>query len=298
MVARGDQVVILTRGPARALSHACAECGAGGKVEFTSWTPDKPGAWMNVVEGADAVVHLAGAGVVDERWTAERKKVLRTSRIASTKLLSEAIAKAKKPPPVFVSVSAVGRYGMKAGDAILAEDAPVGDDFLAVLTQEWEDAAKVARDAGARVVHPRLGLVLGRGGGVYAKMAPLFKSFVGGPVGDGKQYMPWVHLHDTVRAIEAMLDRADLEGAYNVVAPEPVTMNAFADELAASLGRPSVMRVPAFAVKVALGSEAAQAVLTGQRAIPKRLVDAGFAFVFPDLRSALADIASNGKSTT
>jgi uncharacterized protein (TIGR01777 family) len=293
LVGSGDEVVILTRGAARDLSHACAECGAGGKVTFVTWTPEKAGPWMDVVEGTDAVVHLAGAGVADERWTDERKKVLRSSRVESTKLLAEAIAKAKKKPSVFVSVSGIGHYGMKTGDKVVTEEDPVGDDFLAQLTQEWEDSAKAATEAGVRVVHPRLGLVLGRGGGVYARLAPLFKSFVGGPVGGGKQYVPWVHIRDVVRALEAMIQRRDLEGAYNVTAPEPVTMDAFASALGASLNRPSFMRVPAFTVKIVMGAEAAEAVLTGQRAIPKRLVDAGFAFVFPDLRSALADLASD-----
>lgn len=279
------------------MSHACAECGAGGTAELVSWTPETAGPWMDVVDGADAVVHLAGAGVVDERWTSERKKLLRSSRITSTRLLAEAIAKAKKRPAVFVSASGVGHYGMKTGSNVIDESAPVGDDFLATLTQDWENAARPAAEAGARVVHPRFGLVLGRRGGLYGKLAPLFKSFVGGPVGDGEQYMPWVHLRDTVSAILAMVDRPDFAGAYNVVAPSPVTMNEFTDELGASLGRPSVMRVPAFAVKLAMGAEAAQAVLTGQRAQPKRLVDAGFAFVFPDLRSALVDLAGTASAS-
>ena len=295
IVGRGDDAIVLTRGPARDVSHACSECGAGGKVVLATWTPDLAGPWMDIVDGADAVVHLAGASVADERWTDERKRILRSSRIDSTKLLAEAIAKAKHKPSVFVSVSGVGHYGMKAGDKILTEEDPPGDDFLAVLTQDWEKAADAAREAGIRVCHPRFGLVLGRGGGVYGKLAPLFKSFVGGPVGDGKQYMPWVHIRDTVRAVEAMIDRKDLEGAYNVTAPEPVTMNELAESLGASLGRPSLMRVPAFAVKMAMGAEAAEAVLTGQRAIPKRLVDAGFAFVFPDLASALADLAATAR---
>ncbi|MBX3215161.1 MAG: TIGR01777 family oxidoreductase [Labilithrix sp.] len=292
LVGRGDRAVVLTRGPARDMSHACSECGAGGEVEFATWTPERAGAWMDVVDGADAVVHLAGASVADERWTDERKRLLRSSRIASTELLAEAIAKAEKKPSVFISVSGVGHYGMKTGDAVVTEETPPGDDFLAVLARDWEAAAKAAADAGVRVVHPRFGLVLGRGGGVYGKLAPIFKAFVGGPVGDGKQYMPWVHLRDVVRALEAMIERSDLSGAYNVTAPEPVTMNTFAEELGASLNRPSLMRVPPFAVKLAMGAEAAQAVLTGQRAVPKRLVEAGFAFVFPDLRSALADLAS------
>ncbi|MBX3219237.1 MAG: TIGR01777 family oxidoreductase [Labilithrix sp.] len=292
LVGSGARVVILTRGPTRDLAHACSECGAGGKLEFATWTPERAGPWMDVVDGADAVVHLAGASVADERWTPARKELLRSSRITSTALLCEAIGRAKNKPSVFVSASAVGRYGMKTGDAVVTEDAPVGDDFLARLTEDWEDAAKPAADAGVRVVHPRLGLVLGRGGGVYGKLAPLFRSFVGGPVGSGTQYVPWVHVRDVVRALQAMIERSDLSGAYNVTAPEPVTMNAFALALGASLGRPAAMRVPAFAVKLAMGAEAAEAVLTGQRAAPKRLVDAGFAFVFPDLRSALADLAS------
>lgn len=248
---------------------------------------------MDAVDGADAVVHLAGASVAGERWTAARKRVLRSSRVASGKLLADAIAKAARRPSVFLSVSGVGHYGMKTGDEIVTEESPAGDDFLATLTSEWEAATKAAAEVGVRVVHPRLGLVLGRGGGLYQKLAPIFKAFAGGPLGDGKQYVPWVHVRDVVRALEAMIERSDLAGVYNVTAPEPVTMNAFAGALGASLNRPSLVRVPAFAIKMALGAEAARAVLTGQRAIPKRLVDAGFAFVFPDLRSALADLASD-----
>jgi uncharacterized protein (TIGR01777 family) len=293
LVARGDEAVVLTRGPARDLSHACAECGAGGKISFATWSPEQAGPWMDVVDGADAIVHLAGAAVADERWTEARKALLRSSRVRSTELLTEAIGGAKKRPGVFVCASGVGHYGMKTGDQIVTEDDPAGDDFLARLTVDWEAAAGVASASGVRVCTPRLGLVLGRRGGVYAKMAPLFRAFVGGPIGSGAQYVPWVHIRDASRALELMIDRADLSGAFNVSAPEPVTMNAFAGALGASLDRPAAMRVPAFAVKLAVGAEAAEAVLTGQRAIPKRLVDAGFAFVFPDLRSALADLATD-----
>jgi uncharacterized protein len=193
---------------------------------------------------------------------------------------------------VFITASGIGHYGLKTGDEIVTEEDRPGDDFLAILTRDWEAAALPAREAGVRTCHPRFGLILGRGGGLFARLAPLFRGFVGGPVGDGNQYMPWVHLRDTVRAIEALMDRSDLAGAYNVVAPEPVTMNVFAEALGEALHRPSVMRVPAFAVKLGLGAEAAEAVLTGQRAIPKRLMEAGFAFVFPELRSALADLTS------
>lgn len=297
LVGRGAHVTILTRGPARDLAHSCAECGAGGTVSFATWTPEQPGEWMSVVDGADAVVHLAGASVADERWTEQRKRVLRSSRVEPTRLLAEAIARAAKKPSVLVTASGVGHYGMKTGDAIVTEESPPGGDFLAVLTRDWEAAAQPAAAAGVRVVHARLGLVLGRRGGLYAKLAPLFRAYVGGPIGDGKQYVPWVHLRDVVRALELLIDRADLAGAFNVSAPEPVTMNAFAAALGASLDRPALLRVPAFAVKIAMGAEAAEAVLTGQRALPRRLVDAGFAFVFPDLRSALDDLASAPSAT-
>lgn len=291
LFARGDQLVILTRSARSPLEHKCAEC-AGGRIEFVQWTPQKAGDWMKVVEGADAVVHLAGANVADERWTPERKKELRESRTISTSLLAEAIAKAEKKPGVFVSASGVGHYGMKAGDKILDETSPTGDDFLATLTKDWEDATKAAETAGVRVCLARIGLVLGKGGGVYERLGKIFKSFIGGPVGSGEQYMPWIHLRDVVRALTTMIDRADLSGAYNVASPEPVTMDEFASAMGSALRRPSLFRVPAFAVKMVMGTEAADCVLTGQRAVPKRLVEAGFDFVFPDLRSALADLAS------
>jgi uncharacterized protein (TIGR01777 family) len=291
---RGDDVVVLSRG--RPAHGPCAlgarpTCGRGaGKVELATWTPEKPGAWSQIVDGADAVVHLAGAAVLDEGWTPERKEVLRSSRIVSTQLLAEAMARAERKPRAFVSSSAVGYYGIHADERILYEESPAGDDFLARLVVDWEAAADPAREAGVRVSHPRIGLVLGRGGGMLEKMLPAFKAFVGGPVGTGAQYMGWIHLVDTVRALEHALD-TDLSGPFNVTAPEPVTMKVFARELGDAMGRPSFFRVPPFAVKLALGSRS-EAVLSGQRAVPKRLVDSGFDFVFPDLPSALADIVT------
>jgi uncharacterized protein (TIGR01777 family) len=295
---RGDDVLVLSRS-SREETKGCGlgprqECFRGsGKVELVTWTPEKAGDWSRVVDGADAVVHLAGAGVVDEAWTPERREVLRSSRVRSTELLAEAIARAEKKPRVFVSGSAVGFYGTSAGDRVLTEDDPPGDDFLARLCLEWEAAAAPAREAGVRVCHPRTGLVLGRHGGMLAKMIPAFRAFVGGPVGTGAQYMAWVHIADAVRALEHAMD-TELSGPFNVTAPEPVTMDAFAHALGEALGRPAIFRVPSFAVKLAFGDRA-EAMLTGQRAIPKRLDDSGFAFVFPELASALADLVAGGK---
>lgn len=290
LLARGDHPVVLTRGKACVLPHACGACGTGGSAELVTWTPDRPGDWQSAVDGVDAVVHLAGASIAGGRWTDARMREIRESRVTPTRLLAEAIARAKAPPRVFVSGSAVGFYGTSAGDRVLTEEAPPGDDFLARVCVEWEAAAQPARDAGVRVCHPRFGPVLGREGGMLAALRPLFLAFAGGPVGDGAQFVPWLHLSDAVAILEAMIVRDDLRGAYNATAPAPVTMNDFAKELGASLARPAVLRAPEVAVRLALG-RGADTVLRGQRAIPKRLTDAGHAFLFPDLASALEDLA-------
>lgn len=289
LMARGDVPVVLTRGRPRWVDHACGECGAGSKAELVTWTPEEPGDWQTTLDGADAVINLAGANIGDGRWTPERMEAIRSSRVRSTELLSEAMVAAKKKPKVFVSASACGYYGIDTADRVLAEDAPAGDDFLAKVCKEWEAAAEPARKAGIRVVHPRIGIVLGRGGGVLDRMVPFFRAFLGGPVGRGEQYVSWVHMRDVVHAFEAMIEREDLQGPFNLTAPEPVTMNAFAETLAEVMRRPALFRVPEFAVKLAMG-QMSEVVLTGPRAVPRRLVDAGYAFMFPELASALADL--------
>lgn len=290
LMARGDEPIVLTRGRPRWVDHACGECGAGSKAELVTWTPEEPGEWQSTLDGADAVINLAGANVGHGRWTRERMEAIRSSRVRSTELLAKAMAAAKRKPKVFVSASACGYYGIDTQDRILTEESPPGDDFLAKVCVEWEAAADPARKAGIRVVHPRIGVVLGRGGGVLRRMVPLFRAFLGGPVGDGSQYVSWVHLRDVVHAFEAMIERDDLTGPFNVTAPEPVTMNEFAETLAEVMRRPALFRVPDFAVKLAMG-RMSEVVLTGPRAVPRRLVDAGHAFVFPELGSALADLA-------
>jgi uncharacterized protein len=286
---RGDEVVVLSRGGRDEGSFGGRT--RPGSITVATWTPSATGEWTRRLDGADAVVHLAGAGVMDERWTEARKDTLRSSRIRTTELVADAIARAERRPRVLVSASAVGYYGVETGDRTVPEDSPAGTDFLAVLCRDWEAAADRARNAGVRVVHPRLGLVLGKGGGMLSRMVPAFKSFAGGPVGSGKQYMPWIHRRDVVRAIEYLIGTESLSGACNLTAPDPVTMDAFAAALGKALGRPARVRVPAFAVKLAFG-EASEGLLTGQRAIPTRLVESGYAFLFPELESALADIVA------
>jgi uncharacterized protein (TIGR01777 family) len=242
------------------------------------------------VAQAHVVIHLAGEPLAAGRWTPERFERIRASRVDTADRLARAIA--SSPPghaPVFVSASAVGFYGMRRDDLACDEETPPGDDVVARLCVAWEAAADPARKAGARVVHPRLGIALGRGG-VLARMVGAFRWFVGGPVGTGTQWVSWVHVRDVVRALLFLLDHDDLTGPVNIVAPEPVTMNELARALGRSLGRPSVLRVPSFAVKLAFGEGLAETILTGQRVVPRRLERAGFAFDFPRLEAALADL--------
>lgn len=268
LVARGDEVILVSRG---------AKVGAVGWASLES-----------EVARAGAVVHLAGEPVADRRWTPSRLERIRSSRVETTARIAHAIAKADRKPRVFVSGSAVGIYGMRLDDQVLDESSPPGRDELARIVEEWEAAAATALGV-TRVVHPRTGIVLGPGGGALAKMAAPFRIFVGGPIGSGKQWVSWVHLYDAVRALLFAVDCDALAGAFNLTAPEPVDMNAFATTLGDVLNRPSGIRVPAAALRLALGSGLAQVVLTGQRAPPRKLLDLGFTFAFPLLRGALAE---------
>ena len=267
---RGDEVVIVSRRP------------AGGAL--VGWDGIE-----SEVERADAVVHLAGEPVAASRWTPERLERIRASRVETTTRLARAIASAASKPGAFVSASAVGLYGMRRDAVLCDERTPAGDDVLARVCVAWEAAAEPAKAAGVRVVHPRIGVVLGRGGAL-AKMAGAFRWFVGGPIGDGTQWTSWIHVDDAVRALLLLLDARELSGAVNLVAPAPATMNDLARALGRALGRPSAMRVPAFALRLALGNGLAELLLTGQRVAPRRLEAAGFAFRFSGLAEALADL--------
>jgi uncharacterized protein (TIGR01777 family) len=242
------------------------------------------------VERADAIVHLAGEPVAAGRWTKARLDRIRASRVDTTAQIAGAIGRAAQKPRVLVSASAVGIYGTRLDDEVLDESASPASDPLARICVAWEAAANPAREAGVRVVHPRLGVVLGRGGGALSKMAGPFNWFVGGPVGTGTQWVSWVHQRDVVRALLFAIGDEAIVGPVNVVAPGPVTMNDFARALGGALGRPTAMRVPAVALRLALGDGLAQVVLTGQRVTSRKLERAGFAFQFSQLTAALAEL--------
>lgn len=277
--ARDDDVVVLSRKPAE----------ARGRVRTVVWTPEAHGAWMHEIDGADVVCHLAGEPIAEGRWSNERLEEIRSSRVVSTDLVARAIAESARKPGVFISGSAVGIYGMRKDDEELDENSPLGTDVLAEICKAWEAAASPARDAGVRVVHPRTGIVLGKGEGILGKMVPAFRAFVGGPLGDGKQWVSFIHVVDEVRALLHCADTSALAGAVNLAAPNPVTMNDLAAALARTLHRPHFFRVPKIAVEIALG-KMAEAVLTGQRVLPKKLAESGFGFRFPGIDAALQDL--------
>jgi uncharacterized protein len=240
------------------------------------------------VEGADAVVNLAGASVAGKRWKPAYKKEIEESRVRTTRALVDAIRAAQRKPRVLVNASAVGYYGGR-GDEVLDESAAPGADFLAGVVRQWEAEAQRAP---VRSVQVRTGIVLSAHGGALEKMLPPFKAFVGGPVGSGKQWFPWIHIADEVAAILWCIDR-EVTGPVNLAAPGIVTMMQFAKALGRALHRPSWARVPAAPLKILLG-EFASALLEGQRAVPKKLLDSGFRFRFEDVNAALRDLFPRG----
>lgn len=237
--------------------------------------------------GVVGVVHLAGDNIADGRWTEAKKARIRDSRVEGTKLLVRALTGLSPKPSVLVSASAVGYYGTR-GDELVAEASPPGDGFLASVCREWEAAADPAGEAGIRVVKARLGIVLGSEGGALAKMKTPFMLGLGGRIGDGEQYMSWITLDDAVSALIFALQRDDLEGPVNLVAPKPVTNAEFTSTLGSVLHRPTVIPIPKFALRLGAGAEMANEMLIGGvRVIPAALEAHGFEWAHPDLESAL-----------
>jgi uncharacterized protein (TIGR01777 family) len=252
-----------------------------------SWDPEKTLA-PQAVSGFDAVIHLAGETIVG-CWTAAKKARIRESRVKGTHGVAEALAKASPRPRVLVCASAIGYYGNR-GDEILREDSAPGNDFLALVCREWEDAAQPAREAGIRTVHTRFGLILSRDGGALPKMLLPFRMGVGGRVGDGRQWWSWIHVGDVVGAILQALDRENLNGPLNTVAPEPVTNAEFTKTLASLLRRPAVFPMPAFAARLAFGEMADGLLLASQRVEPSKLVSSRYSFQYSRLEPALENI--------
>ena len=278
--ADGNEVVRLRRAEAKRRGHY--------------WNPAQGWIAPDALEGCDAVVHLAGASIGEGRWTATRKRMLRSSRIEATRLLVAHLGSMARPPSVLVSGSAVGFYGDR-GDEVLTEDSARGSGFLAELCEDWEREARGAEAHGIRVATPRFGVVLARHGGALPRMVLPMRLGAGGRLGNGQQWMPWVTLRDAVRALEFLVTH-EVRGPFNVVAPE-VVMNAdFTKALARQLHRPALFPAPAFALRLLLGQAADELLLASQRVTSKRLEAAAFAFEDATLEGALRQVFARGES--
>jgi uncharacterized protein (TIGR01777 family) len=278
----GHTVTILTR-------RATAGFPDQPRVSHVSWDPNgRSGPWAGVLNDADAVVNLAGESIAAKRWSAAQKTKIRESRLHATRSLTTAIRAATRAPSALVSGSAVGYYGDR-GDETITESSPPGHDFLAAVAQEWEAAAAEAAQV-TRVVLIRTGIVLDRHGGALPKMLPPFQMFVGGPLGSGRQYMPWIHKEDWLRLVTWATTHEGARGPLNATSPSPVTNAEFARALGRALKRPSLLPAPSFALRLALGEMADALLLSGQRALPVRATDLGFSFRYSNIDEALANV--------
>lgn len=250
------------------------------------WDPEAGTIDAARLEGVDAVVHLAGESIAEGRWTPEKKQRIVESRRQGTRLLAETIVALPTPPRVMVSASAVGYYGDRGNELLREESAP-GSDFLAGVCKEWEAAADPAREAGIRVVHPRLGIVLSPKGGALGTTLPIFKIGLGGKIGSGRQYWSWVALDDVVGSILHSLTNESVSGPVNVGAPDPPTNAEYTKVLGRVLGRPTIFPLPAPAARIMLGEVADALLLASQRMEPARLKETGYTFRYPQLEAAL-----------
>ncbi len=282
LVQDGHHVIVLSRTPERYTGHL----PAGVQVE--RWDARRAEGWAHLADGADAIVNLAGENIAAGRWTPERKRRIRESRLNAGRAVVEAVQAASNRPRVVVQASAVGYYG-PCGDEEVTENHPPGSDFLARVCVEWEASTAPVEELGVRRPILRTGIVLSTEGGALPRMLPPFKLGLGGRLGSGRQWFPWIHIRDEVRAIRFLVEREDASGPYNLTAPNPVTNAELTRALGRVLGRPALLPVPALALKVLFG-EMATVLLDGQRAVPRRLLEAGFSFEFTDVEAALRDL--------
>jgi uncharacterized protein len=276
LASAGYQVVPLLR-------QASAPAGS------IAWNPIAETMDPAPLQGIDAVIHLGGENLAQGRWTAEKKKRIRDSRVHSTALLADTIRRLRPLPRVFLCASATGFYGDR-GDEELTEESPAGKGFVADVCQEWEAASKPAAETGIQVVHLRLGVVLSAAGGALAKMLMPFKLGLGGPIGNGRQYLAWISLADGLAAMMHLLDHSRVAGPVNMVAPQSITFRQFARTLGRVLHRPAVFSLPAPIARLVLGEMADQLLLASTRVVPRRLAEDGFVFQQPDLETALRQI--------
>lgn len=280
LIQDGNEVTILTR------SLKGVKRASPG-ISYLEGDPTQKGPWQEAIKDHDAVINLAGASIFS-RWTDEHKKAIRESRVHTTRNIVKGIPLQPQKQITLISTSAVGYYGFH-GDEELTEESPPGNDFLARIAVEWESEALKAREKGARVVMTRFGIVLGEKGGALSQMIPLFKKYIGGPIGSGKQWFSWIHIKDLVEAFVFLLRHPDISGPVDVCSPNPVRNKDLARALGKALHKPSFIPAPSFMVKWVLG-EFGSVILEGQRVIPRKLLENGFVFQYPDMETALQSI--------
>lgn len=277
----GYEVVVLSRDPERAV-------GLPPGVRAERWDARTAAGWGALVDGAHAVVNLAGESIAAGRWTAERKRRIRESRLDAGRAVVQAMESAKEKPPVLVQASGVGYYG-PCGEEDVLESAPAGQDYLARLAVEWEASTAGVEAMGVRRAIVRTGIVLSKNGGALPRMMLPFRLFVGGRQGSGRQWLPWIHIADEVGAIRFLMENEKARGSFNLTAPNPVTNADFSRLLGWQLGRPTMVLTPAFLLRLLFG-EMSGMLLTGQRAVPRHLTQMGYAFRFAEAEAALGDI--------
>jgi uncharacterized protein (TIGR01777 family) len=290
LLAEGHELLVLGRSRPGSAAPAQAGVSASAGPTRITWSPDGTvGAWAEALDGLDAVVNLAGESIAAGRWSAAQKRRILDSRLLATRSLARAIRAARRPPAVFVTASAVGYYGSR-GDEILNEESSPGTDFLARLCVEWEREAREALPAAKRVVPVRGGIVLDAAEGALARMLAPFRLYAGGPIGSGRQWVSWIHRDDWVSVVRLALTDEQVDGPLNATAPNPVTNADFARALGRALHVPSVLPVPAAALRLAFGEMAEALLLCSQRVLPVRASALGFRFAFPDVAGALGNL--------
>ena len=282
LVTDGHDVTVLSRDPIETLSMPDG-------VLLYRWDAKSADGWGQLVDGVDTIINLAGAGIGDKRWSKQRKEKIRASRIQAGRAVMAAINAAEHKPHTLIQASAVGYYGGQTNDVELTEASPRGDDFLAGVCFDAEISTAPASELGIRRPIIRTGVVFSTEGGAFPRLKAPFNFFAGGPQGSGDQWLPWIHIEDTVRAIQFLLADEGADGPFNLCGPNPVRNQELAETLADVMGRTSFLRAPGFAVRPVMG-EMATIVLEGQQAVPARLLDRGFAFKHPELKSAVRDL--------
>ena len=282
LVEEGYEVIALTRSQNRGREIL------GDQVKIVEWDGKSAEGWEKYVEGAYAIVNLIGENLASGRWTKERKKSILESRLKAGKAVSMAIQLAQSKPKVVIQASAIGYYGSRS-DEILDESSDPGEGFLSEVTVKWEDSTKEIEPQVRRVII-RTGPVLGCEGGILSRLIRPFRFFVGGPPGSGKQWFSWIHLDDEVGAIRFLMEREDLQGVFNLTAPEQLMMKDFYHTLGKAMGRPSWLPVPGFVLRLLFGEMAQETILSGQKVVPMRLMKAGYEFVYPKAEAALEEI--------